>query len=53
MAKFPEADKRLFDKVFVCKTCKTKRKAPVLKVLAGRIKCRNCGAKKLRVKRKK
>jgi len=53
MAKFPEADSRLFNRVFVCKVCKSKRKAPVLKVLAGRIKCRNCGMKKLRVKRKK
>lgn len=53
MAKFPEADARIFSSVFVCKTCKSKRKAPVLKVLAGRIKCRNCGAKKLRVKKRK
>ena len=53
MGKFAEADARKFSSVFVCKVCKTKRKAPVLKVLAGRIKCRNCGSKKLRVKRKK
>lgn len=53
MAKFEEADNRLFKSVFVCKVCKTKRKAPVLKVLAGRVRCRNCDSKKLRVKRKK
>ena len=53
MAKFPEADARKFRGVFVCRRCKTKRKAPVLGVLAGEIPCRNCGTRKLRVKRKK
>jgi ribosomal protein L40E len=53
MAKFPEADARMFKNVFVCRRCKTKRKAPVLSVLANKIACRNCGTMKLRVKRKK
>ncbi len=53
MAKFPEADARKFKDVFVCRRCKAKRKAPVLKVLAGKVACRNCQTKKLRVKRKK
>ena len=53
MAKFPEADARKFRNVFVCRRCKTKRKAPVLSVLAGQIPCRKCGTRKLRVKRKK
>lgn len=53
MAKFAEADARMFKNVFVCRSCKTKQKAPVLKVLAGKITCRKCGYKKLRVKKKK
>lgn len=53
MAKFPEADARMFKDVFVCRRCKTKRKAPVLQVLAGKIACRNCNTRTLRVKRKK
>ena len=53
MSKFPEAEARLFKNVFVCKVCKSKIKAPVLKVLSGRVKCRKCGASKLRPVRKK
>jgi len=53
MVKFPEADARLFHNVFVCRRCKSKLKAPVLKVLAGRIQCRKCNATTLRVKKKK
>ena len=53
MAKFPEADARKFKNVFVCRCCKAKQKAPVLKILAGKISCRSCGASKLRVKKKK
>jgi len=53
MVKFPEASKRLFSNVFVCKICKTKRKADVRAVLAGKVSCRKCGRSKLRPKRKK
>ena len=53
MAKFPEAEARKFRGVFVCRRCTGKQKAPVLKILAGRITCRKCGYGKLRVKRKK
>ena len=53
MSKFPEAEARIFKNVFVCKVCKSKIKAPVLKVLSGRVKCRKCGASKLRPVRKK
>ena len=53
MAKFPEADKRMFNNVFVCKVCKAKIKAPNMKVIQGKISCRKCSANKLRtVKRK-
>ncbi|MBU0461870.1 MAG: hypothetical protein KJ574_04765 [Nanoarchaeota archaeon] len=53
MAKFEEAHARHFKNVFVCRRCKSKIKAPTLKVLAGKISCRKCGATTLRVKRKK
>jgi len=53
MAKFPEAEARLFQRKFVCRICKSKLTAPNLKVLAGKISCRKCGSKKLRIKRKK
>lgn len=53
MAKFPEADARLFKNIFVCKKCKNKVRAPNLKVLAGKISCRKCSNKTLKPKRKK
>ncbi len=53
MAKFPEADARWFKNIFICRKCKSKTRAPILKVLAGKISCRKCGAKALRTKRKK
>jgi len=51
--KFPEANARQFENVFVCKRCKAKIRAPILKVLANKISCRKCSYKKLRVKKKK
>ena len=39
--------------IFVCRRCKSKRRAPMLKVLAGKISCRNCTSKALRPARKK
>jgi ribosomal protein L40E len=53
MAKFPEAEARMFHRMFVCKKCKSKLRAPVLKVTEGKIACRSCGAKTLRPVRKK
>lgn len=53
MAKFPEAEARLFKNIFVCKRCKAKIRAPTLKVLAGKIKCRNCNSRVLRPIKKK
>lgn len=51
--KIPEAEARLFHNIFVCKKCKTKIRAPTLKVLAGKVKCRKCGSKALRPIKKK
>lgn len=53
MVKFAEAEKRLFHKKFVCKKCKSAIKAPNMAVLQGKIKCRKCNSKSLRVVRKK
>jgi len=53
MGKFEEAGNRLIKDVFVCKVCKSKIRAPSLKVSQGKISCRKCKAKKLRPKRKK
>lgn len=53
MAKFPESEARLFHNIFVCKRCKSKIRAPYLKVLAGKISCRKCSGKALRPVRKK
>lgn len=53
MARIPEAESRIFKNVYVCKVCKHTIRAPPLAVLAGEVPCRNCGAKKLRPKRKK
>ncbi|MBS3117120.1 hypothetical protein J4421_06005 [Candidatus Woesearchaeota archaeon] len=53
MVKFEQAAVRLMRNVFVCRNCKTKIRAPSLKVSQGKVKCRNCDSIKLRPKRKK
>ena len=53
MARIPEAEARLFKRVFICKDCKAKIKADQLKVLAKKIQCRGCGGRNLRVIKKK
>ncbi len=53
MAKFPEAEARRFHNVFVCRKCKTKMKAPNIKVIEGKLSCRKCGSHALRTVRKK
>ncbi|MBI4438571.1 50S ribosomal protein L40e [Candidatus Woesearchaeota archaeon] len=53
MVKFPEAEARLFKSVFVCRKCKSKVRAPNLKVVQGKISCRKCNSRVLRpIKRK-
>lgn len=46
--KFSEAEKRLFNRVFVCMRCGAKIKGDPSKVKAGKVKCRKCHAKQLR-----
>lgn len=53
MAKIDVADHRMFSGVFVCKTCKRKVRSNIMKVMRGKVSCRKCGGKALRVKRKK
>ncbi|MBS3150908.1 50S ribosomal protein L40e [Candidatus Woesearchaeota archaeon] len=49
MVRFPEATARLFHGVFVCKKCKTKRKADMGKVMLKKVSCRRCGGKSFRM----
>ena len=49
---FPEAVARLFNRVFVCRKCKSKIRTDYSKVKAGKVKCRKCGSRDLRPKRK-
>ena len=49
---FPEAMDRIFHNVFVCKVCKSKIRADARKVRLGKVKCRKCGSKALRLKNK-
>ncbi len=53
MVKFPEAELRLMKNIFVCRRCKRKVRAPNMKVIAGKVKCRKCNGKALRPVRKK
>ncbi len=49
---YPEAVKRLFHNMFVCRVCKHKMRADSAKVRLGKIKCRHCGSRALRLKKK-
>lgn len=53
MVKFAEGQKRMYKDIFVCRTCKSKLRAPSSKILAGRVHCRKCKGKQLRAVRKK
>ena len=53
MAKFPEAEARLFKNMFVCRKCKSKIRTTNLRVLAGKSSCRKCSSKALKPVRKK
>jgi ribosomal protein L40E len=46
--KFPEAEQRLFSRVFVCMSCGAKIRADYSKIKSGKVKCRKCKAKQLR-----
>jgi ribosomal protein L40E len=46
--KFPEAEKRLFTRVFICQQCGSKIRTDAIKVKMKKVKCRNCKSKELR-----
>ncbi|HDD45865.1 MAG TPA: 50S ribosomal protein L40e [Candidatus Aenigmarchaeota archaeon] len=46
--RFPEAEERLFKRVFICMKCGARIRADVVKVKAGKVKCRKCKRKQLR-----
>lgn len=46
--RFPEAEDRLFKRVFICMKCGARTRADLIKVRAGKIKCRKCKRKQLR-----
>ncbi|MEE9525978.1 MAG: 50S ribosomal protein L40e [Candidatus Woesearchaeota archaeon] len=53
MAKIPEAEKRLFKNIFICRKCKTKVRANPMKISERRISCRRCNCKDFKPVRKK
>jgi len=52
MARFKEADARLFQGIFICRKCKGKIRSTLLKVKAKKVKCRKCGSRALRPKKR-
>jgi ribosomal protein L40E len=46
--RFPEAEQRIFQRVFVCMKCGAKIRADLAKVRSGKVKCRHCKTKNLR-----
>jgi ribosomal protein L40E len=46
--KFPEAEARLFTRVFICMHCGARLRADTHNVKAGKVKCRKCRHKQLR-----
>ena len=49
---FPEAMNRIYNRVFVCRKCKSKIRTDYSRVRDKKVKCRKCGSKDLRPKRK-
>ncbi len=52
MAKFPEADARMFRNMFICMKCNARNRIDPRKVRLGKAKCRECGHTRLRPKKK-
>ena len=53
MAKFQEAENRLFKNIFVCRKCKSRNRTTNLRVLAGKSSRRKCGSRAMKPVRKK
>ena len=50
--KVPEAASRIYRRVFICMRCNAKMRTDMLRIKAGKIKCRKCGYRGLRPKSK-
>ena len=46
--KFPEAEARLFTRMFICMKCGAKMRTDLSKIRSGKAKCRKCKCKQLR-----
>lgn len=46
--KFPEAEGRLFNRVFICMKCGAKMRTDQMKVRDKKVKCRKCKSRQLR-----
>ena len=53
MAKFPEAEARMFKNRFVCRRCKTVQQVSPRKIAENMVTCRKCKYKKFKPKRKR
>ncbi len=53
MAKFAEAEARLFKNKYVCRRCGYVMRSPPRKMLDGEVKCRKCNSYIFKPKRKK
>lgn len=40
--RFPEAENRLFNRVFICMKCGGRMRGDRIKVKAGKVRCRTC-----------
>ena len=46
--RFPEAEGRLFRRVFICMKCGARMRSDPQRVKSGKVKCRKCKRKALR-----
>jgi ribosomal protein L40E len=53
MARFPEAEARLFRNKFVCRRCNAVVRVPSRNIAEGKVVCRKCDYKRFKPKRKK
>jgi len=51
MVRFPEADARIFDDVYICMRCNKRNRIDPRRVRLGKARCR-CGHTRLRPKRR-
>ncbi|MFH1424077.1 MAG: 50S ribosomal protein L40e [archaeon] len=52
MARFPEADARLFNDMYICMKCNARNRIDKRRIRLGKGSCRTCGSDALRPKRR-